>query len=209
MRIQLYYFNIPFWRAEVSRIALYIADIPFEDVRVTGLEFKEMKSKGDLPFGQLPVMDVDGTRIAQTGAIARFCGKLAGLYPVDDDLKAAQIDQFIDAATEITELFRPTMFIKDNEAKLSARHRIASSSLPRCLDYLSNHVELYPNSEFLVGDTITIADLAIWRLVEWLGSGILDGIPPTIIESYSALKRHARYIAGRPDIQVWMNKTYR
>ena len=193
----------------MSRIALYMADIPFEDVRVTGLEFKDMKSRGDLPFGQLPVMDIDGTRIAQTGAIARFCGKLAGLYPLEDNLKAAQIDQFIDAATEITELFRPTMFTKDSEAKLAARSLISRTSLPRCLDYLSNHVALYPNSEFLVGNTITIADLAIWRLIEWLGSGILDGIPPTIIEPYTALNRHARSIAGRPDIQSWMDKTYR
>ena len=140
LNLKLYYFNIPFWRAEVSRISLHLAGIPFEDIRISGHEFMAMKSEGQLPFGQVPIMDVDETRIAQTGAIARFCGKLAGLYPIDDALKAAQIDQFIDAATEITELFRPTMFIKDEKAKLLARQKIAETSLPTCLSYLKTRL---------------------------------------------------------------------
>ena len=31
--------------------------------------------------GQQPLLEVDGKPIAQTGAIARYCGKLSGHYP--------------------------------------------------------------------------------------------------------------------------------
>ena len=102
MEITLYYFKIPFWRAEVTRLALFIGDIPFKDYRVEGKEIDNLKEKGLLPnkqiapFKQLPVLDVDGKIIAQTGAIARFCGKLSGLYPKNNDFEAAQIDQIID-----------------------------------------------------------------------------------------------------------------
>lgn len=36
---------------------------------------------GVSPFGQAPLLEVDGKPIAQTGAIARYCGKLSGHYP--------------------------------------------------------------------------------------------------------------------------------
>ena len=32
----------------------------------------------------------------------RYCGKLSGLYPKDDDWAAAKIDEIIDTATDIT-----------------------------------------------------------------------------------------------------------
>ena len=51
-------------------------------------------------------MIVDDVSIAQTGAIARFCGKLSGLYPENDSLEAAKIDQFIDFVTDLNVLFQ-------------------------------------------------------------------------------------------------------
>ena len=110
MDITLIYFDFPFWRAEVSRIALFMGGIEFNDRRIDSEEFQRVKSNGCLddgtliPFGQLPVMVVNGVSVAQTGGIARFCGKLADLYPKDDDFLAAQIDQFIDFQTDIYSL---------------------------------------------------------------------------------------------------------
>ena len=43
MKITLYYFKIPFWRAEVSRLALYIGDIPFKDYRIEGADRDKFK----------------------------------------------------------------------------------------------------------------------------------------------------------------------
>ena len=96
MKLKLSYFPFPFWRAEISRVALFMADIEFENHYVSFDELRAMKKDGSLPFGQVPILEVDGQVIAQTGAIARFCGKLGGLYPKDNDLEAALIDQFID-----------------------------------------------------------------------------------------------------------------
>ena len=107
MDITLIYLDFPFWRAEVSRIALFMGGIEFNDRRINSEEFQRVKSKGFLddgtliPFGQLPVLVVDRISVAQTGGIARFCGKLADLYPKDDDFLAAQIDQFIDFQTDV------------------------------------------------------------------------------------------------------------
>ena len=40
----------------------------------------------------MPIMEVDGQVVGQTGGISRFCGKLSGLYPKNDDMLAATTD---------------------------------------------------------------------------------------------------------------------
>ena len=76
--------------------------VPFENVKVTFADRDSLKEAGKCPLGQFPTMEVDGKIVCQTGAIARFCGKLGGFYPKDDDFAAAKIDEIIDTATDIT-----------------------------------------------------------------------------------------------------------
>lgn len=66
-------------RAELIRLAFAAADVPFEDVRVSYAEFKEMKARRELPFEQLPLLEVAGEiRLAQSMTIARFVARRHG-----------------------------------------------------------------------------------------------------------------------------------
>jgi glutathione S-transferase len=205
MQLTLLYPKFPFWRAEVSRLALHLGDIPFENTHPSRDEFREGKADGTLPFGQVPVLLVDGQPIGQTGAIARFCGKLSGLYPTDDALAAARIDQLIDAATDITIKVSPTMRIKDPDAKLAAREALAEGPLPIWFGYLE---ALCPEDGYLVGDALSIGDLAIWRLMGWFKGGFLDGIPTTLLDPFPRLSAHYERIGSMPKIQTWMQENY-
>ena len=115
LKLTFIYLNFPFWRAEVSRIALFLSGIKFENRVVLSDEFQRVKADGKLddgtviPHHQLPCLIVDGHPIVQTGAIARYCGRLSGLYPKDNDLLAAQIDQVLDLATDIIVLVSTTV----------------------------------------------------------------------------------------------------
>ena len=42
MKLKLFYFSIPFWRAEVTRISLYINNIDFIDYRISDSEYMDM-----------------------------------------------------------------------------------------------------------------------------------------------------------------------
>ena len=156
MEITLYYFKIPFWRAEVTRLALFIGGIPFNDYRVEGKEIDDLKATGLLPnkkiapFKQLPVLDVDGKIVAQTGAIARFCGKLAGLYPKNNDFEAAQIDQIIDTAQDINYLVTLSSRDKEKERLELARKILATKHLPKWFQFLENLLEKNNESKFFV-----------------------------------------------------------
>ena len=214
MKITLYYFKIPFWRAEVTRLSLYIADIPFIDYRIEGDEYDEFKKTGKLPngtiapFKQLPVLEVDGRIFAQTGAIARYCGKLSGLYPKDDDYKSALIDQIIEAAQDINFLVTLSGRDKDPEKKKIARNILAIKHLPKWFQYLENLNSQNGQSVYFVGNDLTIADLAIWRLIGWLTSGLLDGVPMNILEPYKGLRKLREEIYNHPKVNEWMIKTY-
>ena len=206
MSLTLIYPNFPFWRAEVSRLALYLGEVDFENRHFSREEFDAAKRDGTLPFGQVPILIVDGEIIAQTGAIARYCGKLSGLYP-EDALAAAKVDQLIDGCTDVTIQISPTMRIKDPEAKVAARAAIAADVLPKWLGFLE---ALAPATSggFFVGETLTIADLAIWRLIAWLTSGILDGVPTSVADACPKLLAHAERIGEMPRIRAWMESTY-
>lgn len=209
--IKIYYSHTPFWRAEVLRVSLFIKDIPFEDIRVSREEFVHLIKTGFLPngkkapFHQLPVIEAEGKIIGQTGAIARYCGKASNLY-ADDNLKAAKIDQIIDAATDITNLVSPTIREKDLDKKMEDRKLLVNKLLPRWFRYLENLLSEDESTWFV--EKMSIADVAIWRLLGWLTSGIIDGIPTSIIDDFPKLKNVHHQVHTHPKVQEWMLKTY-
>jgi len=213
VKLKIYYSHTPFWRAEVLRVSLYIGNIPFDDVRISKGEFREVILTGKLrngmqvPFHQLPVLEIDGKIIGQTGSIARFCGKLSNLYPVDN-LLAAKVDQIIDSATDITNLISPTVREKNETIKIEMRDKLANKLLPRWFDYLEKILQNEKNSIWFVDNNISIADIAIWRLLGWLKSGMLDGIPTNICDAYTKLNNVHAEVHKHPKIQEWMLKTY-
>ena len=209
--IKIYYSHLPFWRAEVLRVSLFIKDIPFEDVRVSREEFIHLIKTGFLPngkrspFHQLPVIEVDDKIIGQTGAIARYCGKVSNLYS-DDILKAAKIDQIIDAATDITNVVSPTIREKDEVKKMEDRKVLVNKLLPRWFRYLENLLSEDDSTWFV--EKMTIADIAMWRLLGWLTSGIIDGIPTSVVDEFPKLKNIHHQVHAHPKVQEWMLKTY-
>ena len=160
---------------------MFIGDISFNDKRITLEEFRSAKETGflkdgtKLPFHQIPCLVVDGVPIAQTGAIARFCGKLSGLYPSEDSISCALIDQFIDFVTDLTNLvYIPSNSPLTEDEKIQHRRILAEGELKRKLDMLEDNISA--NQTWIVGKEMTIADIAIWRGIGWLASDLVAGI---------------------------------
>jgi prostaglandin-H2 D-isomerase / glutathione transferase len=202
--LQIYYFDFPFWRAEISRIALHASGQPFEDVRLQRDEFRALKASGELPFGQVPALKVGDTFIAQTGAIARYCGRLAGLYP-QDALMQAQVDQVIDTLSDITMHLGRSMRITDPEEKSQARAVLAEETLPLWLGFLERLLNK-SDSHFFVGSALTMADLAVWRGMGWLTGGIIDGIPSTLLNDFPQLQTHFDTVESHAVVTNWKNR---
>ncbi len=212
MELKIIYFNFPFWRAEVARLPLYISNTKFEDKRITSEEFSYIKENGKMtdgtiiPFSQLPVLVIDGQSIAQTGAIARICGKISGFYP-DSLVEAGKVDQIIDTATDINMLMRPSMREQDPDKKKLMRQELSKNDLPKYFGYLENLLK--DENIWFAENRMTIADIAIWRLMGWLKSGVIDDIPQDITDEFKKLNRVYNEINNNTDIKRWVSETYK
>ena len=186
--------------------------IDFEKRIIGSEEFQRVKQTGQLddgtliPFHQLPCLVVNGVSIAQTGGIARFCGKLSGMYPKNDDVLAAQIDQFLDMATDITDLIFTTGHDEDEETKKIKRQELCKGELARKLEMLDKSVG--DEGDWVLGSDLGLADIAIWRLLGWLSSGNLDGVPTDLIRAFPRISRVCRAVDEHPKIYEWVARTY-
>jgi len=196
----------------VGKIALFMGDIDFENKIVDAEEFQQVKETGQLddgtviPFHQLPCLVVDGVSIAQTAGIARFCGKLSGMYPKNDDVLAARIDQFLDMATDVTNLIFNTGRDEDEETKKIKRQELYKGELARKLEMLDKNIR--DESDWVLGFDLGLADITIWRLMGWLSCGILDGIPTDLIKEFPRITRVCLAVDTHPKIQEWVTRTY-
>ncbi len=212
MDLKIIYLDLPFWRAEVARLALFIADLQFDDLRVNNAEFDYLQENGKLmdgtliPFNQLPVLVINGQSIAQTGGIARICGKLSGMYP-EDIIEAGKVDQIIDTVTDINELLNPSMRENDPIKKKEMRAELTNKNLPNYFGYLEN-ILLENNSNWFVGNKMTIADIAVWGLLGWIASGVLDDISPGVINPFKRLKKLYNEVSQNSKVREWKIKTY-
>jgi len=212
MKIKLIYFNQPFWRAEVARLPLFMSNIEFEDFRITSDDNRYLKENGKLkdgtiiPFRQLPVLVVKGQSIAQTGAIARICGKLSGMYP-KDMIEAGRVDQIIDTVTDINELLNPSMRENNPAIKKQMRIDLSNGTLPKYFGYLEEILKSN-NSGWFVGAEMTIADIAVWSMLGWIAQGVLDDIPKDLSKPFKRLTHLYNNISKKPAVQEWKKMTY-
>jgi glutathione S-transferase len=186
--LRLRYFPFP-GRAGAIRDALNIGKVAFEDDLVPPEQFRERRASGEFPFGGLPVLDVETTAgkycSAQSNAILRFAGRLAGLYPVDDLIRALKVDEALDVGEDINQLMGPSLHETDVQKKMDMRKELAEKTLPEWATYLERLLISNGSTGFVVGNALTVADLKLYWIVDWLTSGILDGIPTDLFDAYT------------------------
>lgn len=98
-KLQLIYFPVRA-RAEVIRMILAHGGLSCTQETVQsyfGANWTDVKFRPDVPFGQLPLLVIDGRILAQSGAIVRYTAGLAGLIP-SDPMLAAHCDSVFEAA---------------------------------------------------------------------------------------------------------------
>jgi glutathione S-transferase len=175
-------------RAEPIRDALRIGHIDFVDEHVTFEQFQQCRAAGEFPFGGLPVLVVETSEgelcVAQSNAILRFAGRLAGLYPADDSLQALKVDEALDVGEDINCLIGPSLHEPDAERKMAMRKELAEETLPFWLACFERRLVANGSTGFIMGNSLTVADLKLYWIIDWLTSGILDGIPTSLLDGF-------------------------
>jgi len=194
---KLYYFNHR-GRAELSRLIFVTAGHAYEDVRYDDAQW--MSHKKEMPFGKLPVLEIDSEKIGESSAIAHYLAThfgLAGKTPIE----ALKCHSLAETVRDLQETMSRIMFSeKDEERKKMMRSELETSvkdSVERFESYLKTS-----GTGFLVGKTLTYADLAIWNAY----SAVSQFLGRDVLADHPLLQKHSKTISSVPRIAEYLSK---
>ncbi|RHY14973.1 hypothetical protein DYB25_005088 [Aphanomyces astaci] len=198
--LELTYFDAG-GRAEPIRLILAYGGIDFDDVRIPGKEFPEKKPSLDLPFGQVPTLKVNGTKVfAQSVAISRYAATLAGLYP-QDPLEALEADLVVDTVVEATMTFVNAALLEPDEAKKADKLADANNKiLPRLLGGLEKRVV----GPYFLGEAPTFADIYVLDFHTQIWSAFPDQLMATP-DKYPKLAAIADHLRQSSELSSYLN----
>lgn len=199
---RLTYFDFAGSRGEECRIALHLAGIDFDDVRVKSADWAALKES--MPFGAMPVLQMPGKApLAHSNAILVFIGRQHGLHPVDA-FEAARHEAVMCAVEELRHTITPTLRISDPEQKRTAREALAANELATWGSQVERQLDDGP---FVGGQSLQVSDIKLYMVVRWLTSGTLDHVPVTVLDHCPKLLRLYRAVGEHRGVKAWLAKS--
>lgn len=198
---RLIYFDAPVSRGEECRLALHLAGVDFEDVRIKGDAWPAMKPQ--TPYGGLPVLEMpEHPPLAQTNAILVLIGRGHGLHPTDG-FDAARHEAMMQHVEDLRGAVSPTLRMGDAEKK-AAREALVAGYLPAWAQAAEKNI---PGGPFFGGAKLHVVDLKLHMAVRWFIGGKVDHIPATVFAGYPKLMRVHDAVRDHPGVKSWYAKT--
>ncbi|XP_071568388.1 glutathione S-transferase-like [Temnothorax nylanderi] len=178
--------------AEPIRLLFSYAGIDFVDERIDKNDWPKLKPT--MPFGKVPVLEVDGKRIHQSVAIGRYVAKQCSLAG-KNDLESLEIDSTVDTIQDLLEDIYVN-YVRAKEQKLEIVDETVSYYLER-LD-----AQVKTNGGYFVGGALTWADLTFVGVLDYMNFLTKENI----VEKYENLKQLRKKVEEIPAIKSWIEK---
>ncbi|CAG9761714.1 unnamed protein product [Ceutorhynchus assimilis] len=193
---KLTYFNLA-GAGECIRYLFAYAKQPYEDNRIAFQDWQALKP--NTPYGQLPILEVDGKVVPQSTAIGRYLAKQFGLLG-KNDWEALEADVLIDTMADLKKHVTPIFYAQSEEKKLELKKELLEKHLPFYLEKFEKIAASNP-AGFLVGSEVTWGDL-------FLGENLtaLEERFPGSLKPFPALNAFVNKINGLPEIKAWLEK---
>lgn len=199
---KLTYFDAPVSRGEECRLALHVAGVDFEDVRLKRDEW--IAYKPTTPFGAVPVLEMPGQPpLAQANAILVLVGRLHGLHP-QDNFEAARHEAMMGFVEDLRAAVTPSLRMTDEAEKKKAREALVATYLPT---WAGNVEKQLGDGPFFGGSKLQVVDLKLHMAVRWFAGGKVDHIPPTIFSAFPKLTRVHDAVRDDARVMAWYAKS--
>lgn len=177
---KLHYFNAR-GRMESIRWLLAAAGVEFEEQFLTSPEdLEKLRNDGSLMFQQVPMVEIDGMKLAQTRAILNYIATKYNLYGKDIKERAL-IDMYTEGIADLNEMIMhlPLCPPDQKDAKMAQiRERTTNRYLPAFEKVLKSHGQHY-----LVGNRLSRADIHLVELLYYV-----EEIDPSLLANFPLLK---------------------
>ena len=194
--VTLHYFNFT-GRGELIRLVLAAANQKYEDHRFKEGEWATFKEQ--TPFGQCPAVTIDGKMYGQTFAICTYFAREAGLYG-KSNLDGLGIDQWVQLVGDIFMAGVKAHFEKDEAKKAELNKELLEVSSPKYMGYFEKALG-ESKSGYLVGDALSLADIAVYELV----TGMM-GEKLCKTDDFPKIKALCDKVAANPGIKAYKSK---
>ncbi|KAF5279384.1 hypothetical protein FQA39_LY05494 [Lamprigera yunnana] len=183
--------------AEPIRYLLNYGGIDVEDYRFDRKDWPKIKP--GMPFGQVPVLEIDGKKTYQSIAISRYLAKKVKLCGVNE-----WEDMEIDAVVDTINDFRAKIAAYHYETDRDATERLKKPLFAEVIPYYLGRLDAIAkaNGGHLVGGKLTWADLYFVALLEYMN--FMSG--KVLIEGYSNLQKVESNVLSLPSIKAWCEK---
>ncbi|PIC47038.1 hypothetical protein B9Z55_006521 [Caenorhabditis nigoni] len=177
-------------RAEIARQILEYAGKDYTEEVVTFEQWPALKNS--TPFGQLPVLEVDGKPLGQSYAIARYLAKefgLAGKTDVEEAEVDAIADQFKDYLNDVVPYMSAVAGFKPGDVN-QLRTDVFVPNFKKHFAFFEGILASNP-SGFFVGNSLTWVDLLISQHVQDVLEKDL-----AVVEEFKKVQAHRKMVQG-------------
>ncbi|TMW63433.1 hypothetical protein Poli38472_002374 [Pythium oligandrum] len=182
-------------RGDFPRLALVYAGLDLQDERIAFADWGQRKTT--LPLGQLPQLSVNNEVYVQSMGIARYAGRLGGLYPADSPA-VLKVDSVLDTLLEVTNKFIDIYFHTQGTGRQTKKIIQATEELfPKVFDYVESHNQ----GKFVLGDQISLADISVFDEVT---NTMADGFPEFSLAPYPKVQAIVEAIKRSPRIATYL-----
>ncbi|XP_064391297.1 hematopoietic prostaglandin D synthase-like [Halichondria panicea] len=197
---KLTYFNIR-GRVEIIRLIFKQAGVEFEDVRVSQGE-EWLKLKPSMPYGTIPVLEVDGKQLPGRGSIQRYLAEKFGLAG-SNDFENAQVHSIVDAENDFAQKFLGVVFEKDESRKFKLKKKLEDEVMPKYLGIFEQILTKNASPDgWFFGSKVTYADLGFFNMMCW---SVKEGYS-SLLDKYPAIKKNIAAVEALPNIAKWLKE---
>nr|AUO28662.1 glutathione S-transferase sigma [Lasioderma serricorne]QWV59558.1 glutathione S-transferase sigma 1 [Lasioderma serricorne] len=181
--------------AEPIRFLLRYAGVEFEDVGITKEHWPEIKNS--MPFGQLPVLEMNGKIAHQSIAICRYLAKQSNLMGTND-WENLEIDSIVDSVSEFRQKVSAYFIEKDGEIRAARKKVLVEETLPFYMGKLEEAA--IKNNGYLACGRLTWADLFFVGLLDYFNAAL----ETDILNEHPRLQEVKRNVLALPAINEWI-----
>tara|TARA_B100000767_G_scaffold275204_1_gene310996 strand:- start:6 stop:689 length:684 start_codon:yes stop_codon:yes gene_type:complete len=200
---EIVYFESPGF-AEVSRFCLELSGLEWKNTVVDWDGYMQMKQQGELPWGYLPIIRSPQGVVAESNALLRYTGALAGLEP-EDLFERAKVDELVEVINGWREAFIPTFAIEDLDEKIAARKELfeEDGKMDRAMKAISEVFEQSTTGWLANTESMSIADIKAFMDTFMMFSGQFDGITSDMLANYPSLLAFHEKMSNEPKVKQY------
>ncbi|BES88140.1 unnamed protein product [Nesidiocoris tenuis] len=183
--------------AEPIRFLLSHKGEDFEDFRFERENWPAIKPS--MPFGKVPVLEIDGKMVHQSTAISRYLGKEMGLAG-SNNWEDLQIDIAVDTLHDFRQAVGGYWYETDEAAKAKKKEVVLNETAPYYLEKFDNLVK--ENNGYLANGKLSWGDMYFVGVSEYIS----HMLGYSMFDKYENLRKLRDNVITLPKIKAWIEK---